>query len=121
MPMYSAGTTVKWRSTALGQVTGLRFVKGGGGLPIGRRKAFAVDAGTVEISSVCATTSETMISFAKVDQYGVKGTIEIQGTGGTTGQGSLTVTTKAICQSLDISATVNDVWRLKGVFKIVME
>lgn len=120
MAMYSAGTTVTWRGTTIGKVTELRFLRGGS-LPIGRSSVFSVDVGTIEISSVAATSSVTSMSLARVDQYGLKGTIDIQSYGGTAGQGTLRLTTKAICQSLDITAKLNDVWRFKGVWKLVQE
>jgi hypothetical protein len=50
----------------------------------------------------------------KLSEYGTKGLLSFSG-------GGLTVTTKAICQTLDISAKVNDVYRLKSTFRIVRE
>jgi len=108
MAGYCTGVTVSWRGNAIGEVTEYR-VNAGGSLPLARQGVFAVDAGTVEVSSL--STSSSAISLS---QYGTKGVLSFGGSG-------LTFSTKAICQTLDISAKVNDVYRLKGVFRIVQE
>jgi hypothetical protein len=110
MAGYCTGVTVSWRGIAIDEVTEYR-INAGGSLPIGRNSLFAVDAGTVELSSLSTAASTSTMSLS---QYGTKGLLSFAGDG-------LTVTTKAICQTLDISAKVNDVYRLKGVFRIVQE
>jgi len=37
------------------------------------------------------------------------------------GGGGVNVTTKAICQTLELGGKVQDVWRYKAVYKIVKE
>jgi hypothetical protein len=106
MAGYCTGVAVSWRGTALGEVSEFR-INAGGSLPIGRNSTFAVDAGTVEVSSLATAAM-------KLSEYGTKGLLSFSG-------GGLTVTTKAICQTLDISAKVNDVYRLKSTFRIVRE
>ena len=106
MAGYCTGVAVSWRGTALGEVSEFR-INAGGSLPIGRDSTFAVDAGTVEVSSRATAAM-------KLSEYGTKGLLSFSG-------GGLTVTTKAICQTLDISAKVNDVYRLKSTFRIVRE
>jgi len=106
MAGYCTGVTVSWRGTAIGEVTEYR-VNAGGSLPLARQGVFAIDAGTVEVSSLSTAAM-------KLSQYGTKGLLSFAGDG-------LTVTTKAICQTLDISAKVNDVYRLKSTFRIVQE
>jgi hypothetical protein len=106
MAGYCTGVAVSWRGTALGEVSEFR-INAGGSLPIGRDSTFAVDAGTVEVSSLATAAM-------KLSEYGTKGLLSFSG-------GGLTVTTKAICQTLDISAKVNDVYRLKSTFRIVKE
>lgn len=109
MASYATGVTVSWGGTTIGEVTELRVVEGGS-LPLGRDSTFAVDVGTVEISSL-ATGSTAFISPTA---RGLKDTLSI--TGGVTA-----LTTKAILQTLDVSAKVNDVWRFKNTFRIVKE
>ena len=106
MAGYCTGVAVSWRGTALGEVSEFR-INAGGSLPIGRDSTFAVDAGTVEVSSLATAAMQ-------LSEYGTKGLLSFSG-------GGLTVTTKAICQTLDISAKVNDVYRLKSTFRIVRE
>jgi hypothetical protein len=106
MAGYCTGVTVNWRGTALGEISEYR-VNAGGSLPIGRDSTFAVDAGTVELSSFSTAAM-------KLSEYGTKGVLSFVGDG-------LTVSTKAICQTLDIGAKVNDVYRLKSTFRIVKE
>lgn len=103
-PHAGSGTTVTWRGSSIGEVSQLRYLAGGS-LPIGRTSPFAVDAGTVEVSSF-GTVSPS--------QHGLKGTLAI------TSQ-LVTVTTKAVVVSVDIGATVNDAWRYKTTFRIVKE
>ena len=103
-PHAGSGTTVTWGGSSIGEVSQIRFFAGGE-LPISRYTPFAMNAGTVEVASF-GTVSPA--------QYGVKGTLAI------TSQ-LVSVTTKAICLSVDIGATVNDAWRYKTTFRIVKE
>ena len=116
MAGYCTGVVVSWRGTAIGEVTEFR-VGAGGSLPLSRGSTvagfspWAMDLGTVELASLStAATTSTM----SLSQYGTKGLLSFSGDG-------LTLTTKAICQTLDISGKVNDVYRFKGVFRIVKE
>ena len=106
MAIACAGVTATWNSVAFGEVTKIDVTRGGD-LPMARASAWTLDAGTIEISSL-STANLT------ATQYGVKSTLAIGG-------GGLTLTTKAICQTLRATGTVNDVTRYVGVFKIVME
>jgi len=110
MAGYCTGVAVSWRGTAIGEVTEFR-VGAGGSLPIGRGVSggtpWAIDAGTVELASFSTAAM-------KLSEYGTKGELSFSG-------GGLTLTTKAICQTLDITGKVNDVYRLKSVFRIVQE
>lgn len=112
MAVATTGITAAWGSTALGEVTEIKWVHGGS-LPQSRgataagTKPWSLDLGTVEVSFLAATASTV------VGQWGRKGTLLIGGTA--------TLTTKAVVQTLDIGAKVNDVWRYKGTFKIVQE
>ena len=103
-PHAGTGTTVTWRGSSIGEVSQIRYLAGGG-LPVGRQSPFAVDAGTVEVSS---------FSTVSPAQYGMKGELAIASQ-------FVSVTTKAICLSVDIGATVNDAWRYKTTFRIVKE
>lgn len=106
MATYCEGVTVTWSGVSLGEVTKIDITRGGE-LPLGRGSRFALDAGTIEISS---------FSTAQLTepQYGVKATLAFTG-------GGLTQTTKAICQTLKTTGIVNDVTRYVGTFRIVME
>jgi hypothetical protein len=110
MAGYCTGVTVNWRGTEIGEVSEFR-VGAGGGLPLARGvsggKPWAIDAGTVELASFSTAAM-------KLSEYGTKGLLSFSG-------GGLTLTTKAICQTLDIAGKVNDVYRLKSVFRIVQE
>lgn len=106
MATYCAGVTATWDSVSFGEVTRID-VTHGGELPQGRASNWTVDAGTIEISSF----STAQLTSA---QYGKKATLAITG-------GGLTLTTKAICQTLRATGTVNDVTRYVGTFRIVME
>ena len=106
MAVVCTGVTVTWNGIALGEVTKIDVTRGGA-LPMGRSTRWTLDAGTIEIASY-STTRLT------ADQYGLKATLQVAG-------GGLAFTTKAICQTLKWSGTVNDVARYVGTFKIVME
>lgn len=103
-PHSGSGTTVSWRGSNIAEVAQIRYLAGGS-LPIGRVSPFAVDAGTVEVSSFGTVSTA---------QQGLKGVLSL------TSQ-LVTVTTKAILLSVDIGATVNDAWRVKSTFRIVKE
>lgn len=103
-PHAGSGTTVSWLGSSIGEVAQIRYLAGGS-LPIGRASTFAVDAGTVEVSSFGTVSAA---------QQGLKGTLAISSQ-------LVSVTTKAILLSVDIGATVNDAWRVKSTFRIVKE
>ena len=103
-PHSGSGTTVSWRGTNISEVAQIRYLAGGN-LPIGRVSPFAVDAGTVEVSSFGTVSLTTQ---------GLKGTLAL------TSQ-FVTVTAKAVLLSVDIGATVNDAWRVKSAFRVVKE
>lgn len=123
MALVTAGLTAAWGSTALGEVTELKWIKGGGlpqsrGATTGSPKPWSLDLGSVEVSFLAATAATIM------DQWGVKGTLSIGGSVKNTATATATVvtlTTKAIVQTLDLGAKVNDVLRYKGTFKLVQE
>jgi hypothetical protein len=124
MALVAAGVTASWGSTALGEVTELKWTLGGG-LPQSRGSTVAgslpwsLDIGTVEVSYLAGTAATTIAG-----EWGKKAVLSIGGSCKNTATATPTVvtfTTKAICQTLDIGAKVNDVWRYKGTFKIVQE
>lgn len=106
MAIACAGVSATWNGVSFGEVTKIDITRGGS-LPEARGSRWAVDAGTIEISS---------FSTAQLTepQYGVKAVLSFTG-------GGLTQTTKAICQTLKTTGTVNDVTRYVGTFRIVME
>jgi hypothetical protein len=106
MATNCAGVTVTWNGTSFSEVTELK-VSLGGSLPLGRASTFAVDAGSIDIACLAADN----ISPA---QYGVKSTLSITG-------GGITLTAKAVCQTLQSAGKVNDVARYSASFKIVKE
>ena len=106
MAIPCTGVTAKWDNVSFAEVTKIDATRGGS-LPMGRDSTWTVDAGTIEITSL--STAQLSAS-----QYGRKATLDISG-------GGLTFTTKAICQTLRATGTVNDVTRYVGTFKIVME
>jgi hypothetical protein len=114
MAGYCTGVTVNWRGAAIGEMTEFR-VGAGGSLPLGRGVSggtpWAMEMGTVELASLSTAQSGSAMSLS---EYGTKGLLSFSG-------GGLTLTTKAICQTLDVSGKVNDVYRFKGVFRIVKE
>jgi hypothetical protein len=116
MAGYCTGVTVSWRETAIGEVTEFR-VGAGGSLPLARGStaatsgAWAMEMGTVELASLSTAAATSTMSLS---EYGMKGLLSFSG-------GGLTLTTKAICQTLDITGKVNDVYRFKSVFRIVKE
>lgn len=103
-PHSGSGTTVSWKGTSISEVAQIRYLAGGA-LPAGRVSPFAVDAGTVEVSSFGTVSLATQ---------GLKGTLAL------TSQ-LVTVTAKAVLLSVDIGANVNDAWRVKSTFRIVKE
>jgi hypothetical protein len=120
MAGYCTGVTVNWRGTAIGEVTEYR-IGAGGSLPMSRGSTvagfspWAMDMGTVELASVATNTAATAsLSLCSLNQYGTKGELSFSAAG-------ITLTTKAICQTLDITAKVNDVYRVKAAFRIVKE
>jgi hypothetical protein len=116
MAGYCTGIIVNWRGTAIGEVTEFR-VGAGGSLPLSRGSTvagfspWAMEMGTVELASLHTAATTAALSFS---EYGQKGLLSFSG-------GGVLLTTKAICQTLDVSGKVNDVFRLKSVFRIVKE
>ena len=106
MAIYCTGVTATWGGAALGEITKID-VQRGGELPLARGSTWTLDAGTIEISSL--STAQLTAT-----QYGRKATLSIGG-------GGLTLTTKAVCQTLRATGTVNDVTRYVGLFRIVLE
>lgn len=106
MANVCTGVSVTWSGTLLGEVTEID-VNVGGSLPLGRDSTFSVDAGTISLK--CLSTAAIGLS-----QYGIQGTLAITG-------GGLTLTTKAICQTLTLSGRVNDVARYGATFKLVRQ
>lgn len=123
MALVTAGVTASWGSTALGRVTELKYLHGGGlpqsrGSTVAGTKPWSLDVGSVEISFLAATASTL------VGEWGKKAVLSIGGSCKNTPTATptvVTLTTKAICQTLDLGAKVNDVWRYKSTFKIVQE
>lgn len=106
MANVCTGVSVTWSGTTLGEVTEID-VNAGGSLPLGRDSTFSVDAGTITLKYL--STAALGIS-----QYGLQGTLAITG-------GGLTLTHKAICQTLTLSGRVNDVARYGATFKLVRQ
>lgn len=101
-----AGVSATWNNVSFGEITKIDVTRGGE-LPQGRDSTWTVDAGTIEITSL--STAQLTAS-----QYGNMAVLAFTG-------GGLTMTTKAICQTLRATGAVNDVTRYVGTFKIVME
>lgn len=128
MALATAGVTASWGSTALGEVTEMKWTHGGGlpqsrGATAGDPPPWSLDLGTVEVSFLL-TTAATPTAASLAGQWGRKATLSFGGqcrNKPTAVPTVVTLTTKAICQRLDIGAKVNDVWRYKGTFKIVQE
>lgn len=123
MAIPTSGITASFGGTALGEITEIKWTQGGG-LPQSRGSTAAgsapwsFDAGAIEISSVGT-------SLGNISQWGKKAVLAV---GGTTRVATATativtvnLTTKTICQTLELGAKVNDAWRYKGTFKIVLE
>lgn len=106
MANVCTGVSVTWAGTLLGEVTEID-VNVGGSLPLGRDSTFAVDAGTISVK--CLSTAALGLS-----QYGLQGTLQITG-------GGLTLTHKAICQTLTMTGRVNDVAKYGATFKLVRQ
>lgn len=111
MANVCTGVSVTFSGVALGELTEIT-TNIGGGLPLcrgstGTGGVWAFDAGTIDIK--CLSTAQISIAT-----WGKKATLDISG-------GGLTVTTKAICQSLQMAGKVNDVARYSATFKIALE
>jgi hypothetical protein len=122
MAIPTSGVTATFNGTALGEITEIKWLVGGG-LPQGRGSTAAtaywsMDAGSIEITAF-GTALNT------VNQWGRKAVLAVGGTARVATATATIITVnlscKAICQTLDIGAKVNDVWRHKGTFKIVLE
>lgn len=112
MANVCTGVTVLWNSIALGEVTEISATVGGG-LPLGRgstvanTRPWAFDMGTIEVK--CLSTTQVTMA-----QYGKKALLDISG-------GGLTLTTKAIFQTMQMAGKVNDIARYAVTFKITPE
>jgi hypothetical protein len=122
MAIPTSGITATFNGTALGEITEIKWLVGGG-LPQGRGSTsgtayWSMDAGTVEITAFGT-------ALARADQWGRKAVLAVGGAAQVATATATVITVnlscKAICQTLDIGAKVNDVWRHKGTFKIVLE
>jgi len=123
MAIFSSGITASFGGTAIGEITEIKWLVGGG-LPQGRGGTAGVsvpwsfDAGSIEIAAFGTALNS-------VNQWGRKAVLAVGGTSRVATATATIVTVnlscKAICQTLDIGAKVNDVWRHKGTFKIVLE
>jgi hypothetical protein len=101
-----AGVTATWNSTNFGEVVDIK-VNAGGSFPLARASTWTFDAGTIDIS--CLSTANVSLA-----QYGKKALLSIAG-------GGLTFSTKAVCQRVQLSGTVNDISRYAVSFKITPE
>lgn len=124
MAHVTAGITARWDTTALGEITELKWVQGGGlpqsrGSTVAGARPWSLDLGTIEVSHLSSS------ALGYLSQWGRKATLAIGGTAkdsrNTASIVTVNLTTKAICQTLDLGAKVNDVWRYKSTFKIVQE
>lgn len=106
MATVCTGVSVTWGGVSLGEVTEIDVIAGGS-LPLGRDSTFSVDAGTISVK--CLSTAAIGLS-----QYGLQGTLQITG-------GGLTLTHKAICQTLTMTGRVNDVAKYGATFKLVRQ
>ena len=106
MANVCTGVSVSFNSVALGELTEITSNLGGS-LPLARASAWAFDMGTIDVK--CLSTAQISIAT-----YGKKATLAITG-------GGLTLTTKAICQTLQMAGKVNDVARYAATFKITPE
>ena len=106
MATHCAGVTATWNSVDFGEVVDIK-VSLGGDLPIARGSTWTLDAGSITIA--CLSTAN--ISAA---QFGKKATLSLAG-------GGLSFSTKAICERVDLSGTVNDIARYAASFKIAPE
>ena len=106
MANVCTGVSVTFNSVALGELTEITSNLGGS-LPLARASAWAFDMGTIDVK--CLSTAQISIAT-----YGKKATLAITG-------GGLTLTTKAICQTLQMAGKVNDVARYAATFKITPE
>jgi hypothetical protein len=120
--IVTSGITASWGGTALGDITEIKWLVGGG-LPQGRGGTagtayWSMDAGSIEITAFGTALNS-------VNQWGRKSVLAVGGTAAVATATATIITVnlscKAICQTLDIGAKVNDVWRHKGTFKIVLE
>jgi hypothetical protein len=120
--IVTSGITASWGGTALGDITEIKWLVGGG-LPQGRGGTtgtayWSMDAGSIEITAFGTALNST-------NQWGRKAVLAVGGTAAVATATATIITVnlscKAICQTLDIGAKVNDVWRHKGTYKIVLE
>ena len=106
MATYCAGVTATWNSVDFGEVVDIK-VSLDGDLPIARGSTWTLDAGSITI----ACLGSANISAA---QFGKKATLSLAG-------GGVDFSTKAICERVELSGTVNDIARYAASFKIAPE
>jgi hypothetical protein len=122
MAIPTSGVTATFNGTALGEITEIKWLVGGG-LPQGRGGTsvpayWSMDAGSIEITAFGTALNRS-------SEWGRKAVLAVGGTARVATATATIITValscKAICQTLDIGAKVNDAWRHKGTFKIVLE
>lgn len=128
MATYATGITASFNGTTLGEITEID-VQYGGGMPIARgttstsfvSEPWALDLGSIEI----ATLRELGLKTGTYDAYGRKGVLSFGGTAvdqtSTTSVVSVGFTTKAVCESIRMTAKVQDVWRYRSTFTILKD
>ena len=104
MATYSTGITAIFDGTAFVEVTGLSW-QYGGGLPKGRSTLWTDEVGSVSIA--CLGTAN--ISTAK---YGTRADLVLSG-------GGVSLTTKAVYESLNVTPELNGLTRYAVTFKIL--
>lgn len=134
MAIITAGATAAWGGTVFGTVVELRSTFGGslpanrgsaqtaqtwtGGSAAYSTSAWAVDVGSIDV--LCLGTANINIAeWGRKRTLAMGGTSFVSGTSGPTR--SVLFTTKAVLQTLQVGAKVNDVWRFQNTFKIVRE
>jgi hypothetical protein len=106
MATYATGVTASWDSTNFGEVVDIK-VNAGGDFPLARATTWTFDAGTIDIA--CLSTANVSLA-----NYGKRATLSIAG-------GGLAFSSKAICQRVQLSGTVNDIARYAVSFRITPE
>jgi hypothetical protein len=123
MAIPTSGITATFNGTALGEITEIKWLAGGSlpqsrGVTTGTAVPWSLDIGSIEIAAFGTNLN-------RFNQWGLKAVLAVGGTARVASATATIVTVnlscKAVCQTLDIGAKVNDAWRHKGTFKIVLE